>query len=119
MSLVPFYFSVYLYISSSTLSPSSSAAAAATSLATVRYRPFCYHLLLATHDSGIHTVSLYRPIISCVAMYCATVLCLFITYYPVYSNPASCIFVSIGGYPQLPPPCRFCCPLVIRLDTLC
>ena len=122
MSLVTDIFP-YIYPSiplPSSLSPylyPSSASAAVLDLA--RSSIFYYHHLSDTHTPGIWTNSSHRSIIVRVEMYCMGILCLFRTYYPIPSNPASCITVSSGGYYQLPYTCRFGFLPIICLDTMC
>ena len=72
-----------------------------------------------THVPGIHTASLKRSTIGCVAIYCATVLCLFITYASISSNLASSIAMYRGGYYQLPSNNIQVCLQVICWTTLC
>ena len=118
MYLVTCSVSVYLYVSSSPLS-SSHTSAATIELAPARSRTSYYYHFLANHAPGIRTVSSHRPRISRVAIYCATVLCLFRTYSPISSNPSSCIPIFRGNYYKITSTCRFVCLPVICLDTLC
>ena len=106
MSLFTSSFAVYLSVSSSPIPPTPSTDTAA-SLAPTRSRSSCYHKLLATHATGIRTISSHMSIIVHVAMYCAAVLCFFKTYPPISLNPASYITVSSVGYYQLPSNCLF------------
>ena len=109
--------------SSSTSLPSSlssaAAAAAAAAFDTTSSIPSCYHHILATHAPDLCTVSSHWSRISRVAMYCVTVLCLFITYAPISSNPTYSISVSTGGYSQLPSTHSFVFIPAIRLANLC
>ena len=101
---VPFlwflHVATYLSYSSPSLSPSS--AAVTTAVASTRSNNSFYHHLVVTHAPDLHTVSSKMSIIGCVTIYSATVFYLFRTYAPIYSNPASSIAVSKGGYSQLP-----------------
>ena len=76
---------VAAYLSSPfpSLYPSPSSADAVATLAPASSSPSLSHHLLATHDPDIRTVSLQRSKIGRVAMYCATVFCLFRTYSPI------------------------------------
>ena len=112
------YFAAYLSVSSYSLSPSSPATAAVNLYPTSSSYSFSQHLL-ATHAPGILTFSSHRSRIGRVAMYCATVFCLFITYSPISLHPYSCIAVSSGGYYQLSSTFRFDCLPVILMDTMC
>ena len=118
MYLVPCSIYVYLSVSSCLISPYCSSTATIY-LAPSRPRTSCFYHFLATHSPGIRTVSSHRPRIVRVAIYCATILCLFRTYSPISSNPASCIPIFSGDYSKIPSTCRFVCPPVICLDTLC
>ena len=69
--------SSYRSTSSPFIPSSLSAAAAATALAPDRSRTSCYYHLLSTQPPGLCTVFLQRSRIRHVAMYCATILCLF------------------------------------------
>ena len=104
--------------SSSPSLPLPLSSAASANLAPDSSSPSCSHHILATYSPGLCTVSLQRSKIDGVAMYCATVFCLFGTYAPISSNPTSSIAVSSGGYSQPPSSCRFGCLPIIRLATL-
>ena len=99
--------------------PSPSSATTTSDLAPAIPSPSCSHHLLATHAPDLRNVYSQRSIIGHVAMYSATIFCLFRTYAPISSNLASSISISIGRYSQLPSTCRFGCIHIIRLETLC
>ena len=81
--------------------PTSSSYAAITSHAPTRSSTSLSHHLFTTRIPGICTV-LSQISISCrIAMYRAAVFCLLSTHASKYSNPASCIAISKGGYYQL------------------
>ena len=67
----------------------SESASAARSFDVSQSMPFWYYQLLDTLSPPLVVVRLHRSRIGRVAMYCATVFCLFVIYFLIYVNPAS------------------------------
>ena len=68
---------------------------------------------------GLLTDLSQRSRIGRVAIYCATMFCLIVVYFPIPSKPASAIASSNGGYCQLPSPCLLGFLPASRHATLC
>ena len=84
-----------------------------------KYSPSCSHHLRDTHAPGLQEDFAQRFIIVRVAIFCATVFCLLVTYVPILSKPDFTIASSNELYSQLPPPFILGCVLVIFRTTLC
>ena len=71
--------------------------------------PACSHHRQDTLAPGRRVDRSQRPKIGCATIYCATMLCLLVTYFMIPSKPAYPIASSNDGYAQLPPPCLLGC----------
>ena len=85
----------------------ASTSSAALYLASVRSVTACYHHRIPNHPPRVLSVSSYRSIIDCVAMKCATLLCLLLMYSPIASNYLSSIAVAAKVYSHFPSCCLF------------
>ena len=101
-------------------SPSDSAAAAsAIFFASSKYRTACYHHRQDTLAPGLRAERSHSSRIVRIAIYCATVLCLLVMYFPTPSKPVSIISSSNDGYSQLLTPRLLGCLPLSRRATLC
>ena len=80
--------------------------------------PSWSHHLSTTHVPSLCIVSLKRPRIGRIVIYCTTVFCIFSTYASTSSNPASYIAAYNGGYYKLLSRRLWSSLTVIRLATL-
>ena len=106
--------------SSPTVSYLSNSAAAAANFffAPYTYRPDCYHHLQDTLVPGLRKDRSQRSRIGHVAIYCTTVFCLFVLYFPIPYKPASTIDSYNDGYSKIPPPSLLGCLPVRCCATL-
>ena len=100
-------------------STSDSSAAADLSFAPPKSRHYCSHHLRDTLAPSLQADGSQRPIIGCVAIYCASVFCLLMMYVLIPSNLDSSIASSNDRYSQLPPSRILGCLPVIHHATLC
>ena len=84
--------------------PSAYAAAATVFLAPVRSIPACshHHIPTITSDPGVLSVPSHRCRSDCVAMNCATMLCLLQMYSSISSNPTSFLAAAVEVYSHFP-----------------
>ena len=105
--------------SSPIVSSLSNFSAGALFFAPYKSRPTCYHHLRDTLAPSLRADRSQSSRIGRVAIYCATVFCLFLMYFPVPLKPDSVSASSNGWYYQLPSPCLLICLMVSRRATLC
>ena len=113
----------YMGISSSSTivhsSSDSDDAAAALFFYHSKSIPACPHHHLDTLSPGLRADCSQRSRIGRVAIYCATVFCLLMIYFPIPPKLASIVASSNDGFSQIQPPCILGCLPVSHRTTLC